>query len=46
MPEDLEGPHGYVDDLFLSAWVARLVRRQVGEDGILTENWDSEVAPL
>lgn len=46
MPEDLEGPHGYVDDLFLSAWVARLVRQQVGEDGILTENWDGEVPLL
>jgi uncharacterized membrane protein YkvA (DUF1232 family) len=46
MPEDLEGPHGYIDDLFLNAWVARLVRRQVGEDGILTENWIGEVPLL
>jgi uncharacterized membrane protein YkvA (DUF1232 family) len=46
MPEDLEGPYGYVDDLFLSAWVARLVRQRVGEDEILTENWESEVPLL
>jgi uncharacterized membrane protein YkvA (DUF1232 family) len=43
-PEDLYGPYGYVDDIFLCAYVADHVRKELGED-ILVENWDGE-APL
>ena len=43
--EDIYGPYGYVDDIWLCAWVADIVRREVGSDDILTENWDGE-APL
>jgi uncharacterized membrane protein YkvA (DUF1232 family) len=43
-PEDLHGPYGYVDDIFLCAYVADLIRKELGED-ILIENWDGE-APL
>lgn len=43
--EELHGPYGYVDDIWLCAYVADLVRRQLGEEAILVENWDGE-APL
>lgn len=43
-PEDLHGPYGYIDDLYLCAFVADRVRGTLGES-ILLENWDGE-APL
>jgi uncharacterized membrane protein YkvA (DUF1232 family) len=43
-PEDLHGPYGYVDDIFLCAYVADHIQKELGED-ILVENWDGE-APL
>lgn len=48
IPEDLHGPYGYLDDLFLCAFVAEQVRQQTGSDRLLTENWDGEgpVIPL
>jgi uncharacterized membrane protein YkvA (DUF1232 family) len=45
IPEDLYGPYGYVDDIWLCAYVADVVRREVGDEGILVENWEGE-APL
>jgi uncharacterized membrane protein YkvA (DUF1232 family) len=45
IPEDIEGPYGYVDDIFLCAFVADHIRRELGSDDILQENWDGE-APL
>jgi uncharacterized membrane protein YkvA (DUF1232 family) len=45
IPEDIYGPYGYVDDIFLCAFVAGRVRGAVGADGILLDNWDGE-APL
>ncbi len=44
--EDIHGPYGYADDIWLCAWVADIVRREVGSDDILTENWDGEAPPL
>jgi uncharacterized membrane protein YkvA (DUF1232 family) len=43
--EDIYGPYGYADDIWLCAWAADVVRREVGSDDILSENWDGE-APL
>jgi uncharacterized membrane protein YkvA (DUF1232 family) len=43
--EDIYGPYGYADDIWLCAWVADVVRREVDSDDILSENWDGE-APL
>lgn len=43
--EDIYGPYGYADDIWLCAWVADVVRREVGSDDILSENWDGE-SPL
>ncbi len=43
--EDIYGPYGYADDIWLCAWAADVVRREVGSEDILTENWDGE-APL
>jgi uncharacterized membrane protein YkvA (DUF1232 family) len=40
--EDLYGPYGYLDDIFLCACGAEQVRRQTGSDRLLTENWDGE----
>lgn len=45
MSEELHGPYGYVDDMFLSALVADRVRRVVGSDDVLVNNWDGE-API
>jgi uncharacterized membrane protein YkvA (DUF1232 family) len=48
IPEDLEGPHGYIDDIFLTAWVADQLRDRMGSNEILQANWDGEglVFPL
>jgi len=43
--EDIHDSHGYADDIWLCAWVADIVRRELDNDDILIENWDSE-APL
>lgn len=40
--EDIHGPYGYVDDIFLSAFVADVVRKAVNSDAILAENWEGE----
>ena len=44
IPESLEGPYGYVDDIWLCAFVAERIRQELGDE-ILTGNWDGE-APL
>lgn len=46
--EALEGPYGYVDDIWLCAWVAEKVRKETGKDEILVANWDGEtgIIPL
>jgi uncharacterized membrane protein YkvA (DUF1232 family) len=43
--EELHGPYGYVDDIWLCAYVADVVQRQLDDEAILVENWDGE-APL
>jgi uncharacterized membrane protein YkvA (DUF1232 family) len=45
IPEELEGPYGYLDDIWLCAFVAERVRREVGGEEVLVENWDGE-APV
>jgi uncharacterized membrane protein YkvA (DUF1232 family) len=45
IPEDIHGPYGYVDDIFLCAFVVDRVREVAGSDHILLDNWDGE-APL
>ena len=40
--EELHGPYGYVDDIWLCAYIANLVRRDLEDDAILIENWDGE----
>jgi uncharacterized membrane protein YkvA (DUF1232 family) len=42
IPEKNLGPVGYVDDIFLCAFVADLVRKLSG-DKILIRNWDGKV---
>jgi uncharacterized membrane protein YkvA (DUF1232 family) len=46
--EDIYGPYGYVDDIFLSALAADAVRRAAGADDLLTDNWhgETEIIPL
>ena len=48
IPEDLEGPYGYVDDIWLCAFVADRIRKEMGNDEILVNNWDGEgkIIPL
>jgi uncharacterized membrane protein YkvA (DUF1232 family) len=48
IPEDKFGPRGYVDDLFLCAFVADQVMRQTGSEEILARNWDGKtpITPL
>ncbi len=43
IPEDKYGPMGYVDDLFLCAFVADQVMREAGSEEILVRNWDGKV---
>ena len=45
IPEDIEGPYGYIDDLYLCGLVAEETRRATGSDELLLTNWDGE-APL
>jgi uncharacterized membrane protein YkvA (DUF1232 family) len=40
--EELHGPYGYVDDIWLCAYTADVVRRQLDDEAILVENWDGE----
>jgi uncharacterized membrane protein YkvA (DUF1232 family) len=42
IPESLHGPYGYVDDIWLAAWVVDHVRQHVADHQILVENWDGE----
>jgi uncharacterized membrane protein YkvA (DUF1232 family) len=42
IPEELEGPYGYVDDIWLCAFVANKVREAVGSEDILVTHWDGE----
>lgn len=48
IPEELEGPYGYVDDIWLVAFVADRVRHEIGAEDILISNWDGEgkIVPL
>ncbi len=40
IPEDELGPAGYVDDIYLCAFVANEVMKAAGSQEILTRNWD------
>ncbi|VVB73106.1 Uncharacterised protein [uncultured archaeon] len=42
IPEELHGPYGYVDDIFLLAFVADLVCNEIGSNEILLNSWDGE----
>jgi len=42
LPEDLHGPAGYLDDLYVSALVADRVRGELGSSDILLDNWEAE----
>ncbi len=44
-PEDLHGPYGYVEDIFLCAYVADEIGSELGAD-LLEENWDGEAELL
>ena len=43
IPEDKYGPIGYVDDIYLCAFVANEVAKTSGSTDILTRNWDGNV---
>jgi uncharacterized membrane protein YkvA (DUF1232 family) len=42
IPEEIEGPYGYVDDIFLCAWVTHEIAVQLGSWQIINENWQGE----
>ncbi len=42
IPEDIEGPYGYVDDIFLCALTAQEIYWELKSEAILEENWDGE----
>lgn len=46
MPEDLQGPEGYLDDLFYAATIADHIRHETGSKEILTGNWEGAVPVL
>ena len=43
IPEDKFGPVGYVDDIYLCAFVANEVMKAAGTQEILTRNWDGNM---
>jgi len=43
IPEERYGPAGYVDDIYLCAFVANEVMKQSGSVDILNRNWDGDV---
>jgi uncharacterized membrane protein YkvA (DUF1232 family) len=43
IPEEKFGPAGYVDDIYLCAFVANEVMKQSGSPDILNRNWDGDV---
>ncbi|HQE97889.1 MAG TPA: DUF1232 domain-containing protein [Methanothrix sp.] len=43
IPEERYGPAGYVDDIYLCAFVANEVMKQSGSVDILQRNWDGDV---
>jgi uncharacterized membrane protein YkvA (DUF1232 family) len=45
IPEDIEGPYGYLDDIYLCAFVADQIQQEADGEGLLLNNWDGE-APL
>jgi uncharacterized membrane protein YkvA (DUF1232 family) len=48
LPEDEYGPIGYIDDIFLCAFVADCVMKEAGSWDILVRNWDGKmpIVPL
>jgi len=48
IPEEKFGPLGYVDDIYLCAFVAAQVIMKTGSEEIITRNWDGStpVIPL
>jgi uncharacterized membrane protein YkvA (DUF1232 family) len=48
IPEEKFGPLGFIDDIFLCAFVADRVRKATGSEDILNRNWDDQtpVVPL
>jgi uncharacterized membrane protein YkvA (DUF1232 family) len=42
IPEDKLGPLGYIDDIFLCAFVADKVAAEFGSEDILVRNWDGD----
>jgi uncharacterized membrane protein YkvA (DUF1232 family) len=46
--EDIYGPYGYIDDIFLSALAANAVMASIGSADILVDNWEgeAEIIPL
>jgi len=43
IPEETQGPRGYIDDVFLCAMVADRIRQETGSWTILENNWDGSV---
>jgi len=48
IPEDKHGASGYIDDIFLCAFVADRVMNESGSEDILRKNWDGKlpIVPL
>jgi len=40
--ENIYGPYGYIDDIWLCAYVADHVRKNTSNENILEENWNGE----
>ncbi len=46
IPEDKLGPRGYVDDIYLCAFVANEVMKASGTQEIIVKNWDGDDSVL
>lgn len=40
--EDLSGPRGYLDDIFLTAFIADYVEKELGSDAVLVRSWEGQ----
>ena len=41
IPEEIKGPAGYIDDVFVCLYVLKRMRRSL-DDQVLVENWEDE----
>jgi uncharacterized membrane protein YkvA (DUF1232 family) len=44
IPDDVFGPKGYLDDIYLCAIISKRIVQEAGTENILIHNWDGDVS--